>query len=27
LFSSKKFCKSDTVALSFVFNKKYPIID
>jgi len=27
LFSSKKFCKIDTVALSFVFDKKYPIID
>ena len=27
LFSSKKFCKIDTVALSFVFDKYYPIMD
>jgi hypothetical protein len=27
LFSSKKFCKIDTVALSFVFDKNYPIMD
>ena len=26
LFSSKKFCKTGTVALSFVFDKYYPII-
>ena len=27
LFSSKFFCKIDTVALSFVFDKNYPIMD
>jgi hypothetical protein len=27
LFSSKIFCKIDTVALSFVFDKYYPIMD
>jgi hypothetical protein len=27
LFSSKIFCKIDTVAFSFVFDKYYPIID
>jgi len=27
LFSSKIFCKMDTVALSFVFDKYCPIID
>ena len=27
LFSSKKFCKIDIVALSFVFDKNYLIID
>jgi len=27
LFSSKKFCKIDTVALSFVFDKYCPIMD
>jgi len=27
LFSSKFFCKIDTVAFSFVFDKNYPIMD
>jgi len=27
LFSSKKFGKMDNVALSFIFNKYYPIMD
>ena len=27
LFSSKIFCKIDTVVFSFVFDKYYPIID
>ena len=27
LFSSKKFCKINTVALSFVFDKNCPIMD
>jgi len=27
LFSSKFFCKIDTVVLSFVFDKYYPIMD
>jgi len=27
LFSSKKFCKTDTVVLSFVFDKYCPIMD
>ena len=27
LFSSKIFCKIDTIALSFVFDKNYPIMD
>ena len=27
LFSSKKFCKTNTLALSFIFNKYYPIMD
>jgi len=27
LFSSKMFCKIDTVAFSFIFDKYYPIID
>jgi len=27
LFSSKNFCKIDTVAFSFVFDKNCPIID
>ena len=27
LFSSKKYCKIDNVAFSFVFDKNCPIID
>jgi hypothetical protein len=27
LFSSKQFYKMDTVAISFVFDKYYPIMD